>query len=206
MFANAVILASALFGAQEDRVRPLTNAPSTLGSADEEIRSLAMNLDSAIKVCSEEMLRAATGQKAIGKAEKTALDNGLLAWINDPSKRLVELAKGKPARFGQWFDPHAKIIVIAYETTPTCRILVGDSPSASAVRPTLYAKIQDDNFWKSDGPEQPFEAESVRATFHANVPGKAKVQPMISIAAPVSPAAGQTQLSIGVHLVVEGKK
>ncbi|WEK44557.1 MAG: hypothetical protein P0Y64_07155 [Candidatus Sphingomonas colombiensis] len=207
MLTSAIFLAaSALLGVHEDRVRPLADSPSALGSADEEIRSLAINLDNAIKLCSAEIVRASTGEKVISKAENAALDKGMLTWMVDPPKQLVEMARDRPARFGRWADPHASIFVIAHETSPTCRILVGESPWTAAVRPVLYAKIQDDNFWKSDGPEQPFAAESVRATFHANVSKEAKVQPMISIVAPTSSKEGGIQLSIGVHLVAEGEK
>lgn len=207
MFTNGLFLAaSILLGIQEEPVRPHVDAPSVLGSADEEIRSLAVNLDNAIKLCTETAVRAAAGIKEAGKAERTAIDNGWLTWVGDPPKQLVEHARGRPARFGRWLDPHAVIYVIAYDAAPTCRILVGGSPWANVVRPALYAKIQDDNFWKSDGPEQPFEGDSVRTTFHADVSEKAKVRPVISVAAPVKPQEGGTQLSIGVHLVAEGKK
>lgn len=177
------------------------DAPSFLGSPEEEIASLASNLDAAIKVCTEESARAAARRTESGKVEKRATDAGMLTWTAEPPQELVEQARGRPARFGRWLDPHATIWMIAYDSYPSCRILVGGSPWAAQVRPTLYAKIMDDNFWKVDEAEKALEGGIVRATFYADLPANQAVRPMISVVAPTTSVEGALQLSIGVHVV-----
>lgn len=177
------------------------DAPSFLGSPEEEIASLASNLDAAIKVCSEESARAAAHRTEIGKVEKRAINAGMLTWISEPSQDLVEQARGRPARFGRWLDPHARIWMIAYDSYPSCRILVGGSPWTAQVRPILYSKITDDNFWKVDEAEKSLEGDMVRATFYADLPANQAVRPIISIVAPKTSVEGALQLSIGVHVV-----
>ena len=205
--ASVVLAASALLTVQDTRApHAHPDASSVYGSAEEEVRSLALNLDHAIKVCSEESVRAAARRKDVGRAEKRAVDSGLLSWFADPPAALVAHAKGRPARYGRWADPHATVFMIAYDVDPTCRILVGGSPWTGRVRPALYAKIQDDHFWQSDGPEQPFDGDSVRATFHADLPASVNSRPVISISAPASPREGATQLSIGVHMLNKEEK
>ena len=200
--AAAVLLASRLL-APQDAAAPheYSGAPSVSGSAEMEVASLAVNIDNAIKVCSEESARAAAGRSEIGKIEKRAVDAGLLKWIGNPSAPLVAQAKGRPARFGQWFDPHATIWMIAYDSYPSCRILVAGSPWTMHVRPALYAKIQDDNFWTLGEAEQPFDQGLVRASFHAQLPPTVNIRPQLSVVAPVSPSGGAIQLSVGVHMV-----
>jgi hypothetical protein len=181
---------------------------SVSGSAADEIASLALNLDNVVKVCSGITVRVAAGSSELGKAEKQAASDGLLTWLGSPPAELKAQTQAKygPARFGRWFDPHASIWIIAYETTPTCRILVGGSAWTPSVRPALYAKMQDDAFWKMDGPEQPFQTDAVRAAFHADLPDGVPLLPMVTIVAPVKSVDGAMQLSIGVHIVKKEEK
>jgi hypothetical protein len=184
------------------------DAPSVFGSAEDEVRSLAINVDSAIKLCTGLSGMVAAGRADISGAERRSTQAGIFSWIADPSAELKAqaVARRGSARFGRWFDPHASIWIIAYEKVPSCEILVGGSPWTSQVRPVLYAKIQDDNFWKAEGPEQQVAGKVLRAVFAADVPQMKNVRPLITVTAPIKATEGGTQLAIGVHVVnKEGK-
>ena len=191
-----------------------SNAPhhdaSVSGSKEAEIESLAINLDGLVKVCSAMAVRGLSDDKSIRRPEKFATDNGFLTFFDQVPAELMAAANPRngPARFAQWFDPHATIYIVAYENKPQCRALVSRSEWTNEIRPALFKLIQIDNFWKLseidtkiDTPNGPF----LRSVFLSEA--SPTVQPMVSITANSSASVdGPTQLTIAVSMISKGEK
>ena len=180
------------------------------GSKEAEIESLAMNLDGLIKVCSAMAVRGLSDDKSIRRPEKYATDNGFLRFFDQPPAELMAAANPQygPARFAQWFDPHAMIYIVVYENEPQCRALVSRSEWANEIRPALFRLIQIDNFWKSSEIDTKIDTPNgslLRSVFLSEA--GPTVQPMVSITANSSASnEGQTQLVVAVSMISKGEK
>ncbi|MEJ7925606.1 hypothetical protein WG908_02405 [Sphingobium sp. AN641] len=176
---------------------------------DREIRSLAVNLDNVIKACSAISVRGGSADKSIRRPEQAAIDRGLLTYSTDIPPNIVAASNPRfgKFRFGKWFDPHAQILILAYETTPLCLVLVGQSQWVQEARPELYALIQNDNFWKPSKIDQ-LTSESdgsfLHTVFIADTGNSS--QPTISIMANTGPEKdGNAQLTMTVSLISKGQ-
>ena len=190
------------------------NAPhdhaSISGSKEAEIDSLAINLDGLVKVCSAMAIRALSDDKSVRRPEKFATDSGFLKFFDQVPAELIAVANPQygPARFAQWFDPHATIYIVAYESRPQCRALVSRSEWATEIRPALFRLIQIDNFWKPSEIDTKIDTPNgsfLRSVFLSEA--GPTVQPMVSITANSSASNdGQTQLTISVSMISKGEK
>ena len=205
VLALSLVLAGGTAAAQAPGQPP--PAPVT-GSRESEIASLAQNLDSTVKLCGELAVRAALAESKPGRLETASLARGLLKFAEIPPAALAAASpKYGAARFGQWFDPHAAIWIIAYEKAPTCRVLVTDSEWGADAVPELEKLVQVGNFWKPRASDDPLPPGLARSVFVAEAARRGDVVPWLTItSSPGAKAPGKVQLTLSVSLMSEAKK
>jgi hypothetical protein len=118
-------------------------------TADFEVASLAKNLDDAVKVCSS-MIVSTANKSASYRPEQLARQNGRLHDIAVPDAGMLSLINPKfgPAKFANWLDPHAIIVMMNYRNTPYCRIFVEGAQWVNRIRPSLERLVQVGDFWR----------------------------------------------------------
>lgn len=204
LLAIGVLVSMPLY-AQEPE--PHQHSGATL-SREAEIDSLATNLDNMIKACTSISVRGGTPSKAVLPQEQLALDKGILEYSDIIPPQLQSISKPELGsfKFGKWFDPHATILILAYDNSPLCRALVMDSKWIDDVRPKLYELVQSDNFWK---PEQidlndPKPNEHwLRSRWAADIGGK--ITPSLQITADTGPLnPGKPRMIITLSVLSKG--
>jgi hypothetical protein len=129
---------------------------------------------------------------------------GMVEFLDNPPASMAAMARPQygPPRFARWLDPHAVILIVSYQQTPTCRIVVTNSEWAHRVLPELQRFVQVGDFWRPGDSSETAPEGLNRTVFTGQTQSDAATQPMLTITQPREPAGqSSVQLTIGVSLV-----
>ncbi|MEZ5654616.1 MAG: hypothetical protein R3E04_01815 [Sphingobium sp.] len=174
------------------------NAQGATYSTEQEVASLATNVDKAIQACG---IHAA----AFGRTKGEALTHRGISLSDEAPDSIRALSSPSTlgaSRYHRWLDPHAEIWLIASKEKPACRIGISNSRWVNEIGPKLAELVQVGNYWRParEGENRISSTEQgpIQTDYVMDVPEPATVRPLLVVTTPRS----GTVLSGGQQMII----